>query len=132
MRAPPKSSTAGSKYPGPATALMSEPLSVVGLFMRSDVEVHGRVVFGNEVTNVAPHISVDTLQGHASTPANVLNVVQHCIVHTQLDNLHSIPTDCPQREKRGWMGDAQWTSEEASLNMDMQSLCVSLSEVERK
>ena len=28
------------------------------------------------------------------------------------------PTDCPQREKRGWMGDSQITSPEASLNFD--------------
>ena len=32
-----------------------------------------------------------------------------------------IPTDCPQRERRGWTGDAQFSSEEAMLNYDMQS-----------
>ena len=68
------------------------------------------------------------------------------VVQTQACNIYSIPTDCPQREKRGWMGvspvayqnlpalsdrqpafhcllcgagDAQWTAEEALLNFDM-------------
>ena len=31
-------------------------------------------------------------------------------------------TDCPQREKRGWTGDAQFTSRQASLNLDMRQL----------
>ena len=51
-----------------------------------------------------------------------LDAIQKMIVLTQRDNLHSIPTDCPQREKRGWMGDAQWTAEEATLNFDMSAL----------
>eukprot|EP01052_Picozoa_sp_SAG31_P045768 SAG31_NODE_8494_length_1441_cov_1.569300_1_plen_141_part_10 len=29
---------------------------------------------------------------------------------------------CILREKRGWLGDAQWTAEEASLNFDMSAL----------
>ena len=31
-------------------------------------------------------------------------------VHNCLSDVGSIPTDCPQREKRGWMGDAGITS----------------------
>ncbi len=41
------------------------------------------------------------------------------MTRTQKNNLHSIPTDCPHREKRGWMGDAQVSSAQASLNFDM-------------
>jgi len=48
-----------------------------------------------------------------------LNALQDSITRTQLNNLHSIPQDCPHREKRGWGGDAQVTSAEASLNFDM-------------
>ena len=36
---------------------------------------------------------------------------------SQLSNLHFHPTDCPTREKRGWTGDAQFTSRQASLNL---------------
>jgi alpha-L-rhamnosidase len=54
----------------------------------------------------------------ASKP--VLNALQHIITWGQKTNLHSIPTDCDQRDERmGWMGDAQGTAEEALMNFDM-------------
>ncbi|MBN1442821.1 MAG: family 78 glycoside hydrolase catalytic domain, partial [Planctomycetes bacterium] len=39
---------------------------------------------------------------------------------TQRGNLHSVPTDCPQRDERlGWLGDAQVFSQTACFQMDM-------------
>ncbi len=50
----------------------------------------------------------------------VLNGLQRIIIWGQKTNLHSVPTDCDQRDERmGWMGDAQGTAEEAILNFDM-------------
>ncbi len=50
----------------------------------------------------------------------VLNGLQRIIVWGQTSNLHSIPTDCCQRDERmGWLGDAQGTAEEAIYNFDM-------------
>ena len=50
----------------------------------------------------------------------ILNRLQRNIVWGQSSNLHSIPTDCCQRDERmGWMGDAQGTAEEAIYNFDM-------------
>ena len=50
----------------------------------------------------------------------LINHIQRNILWTQRDNLHSVPTDCPQRDERmGWMGDAQGTAEEALFNYDM-------------
>jgi alpha-L-rhamnosidase len=50
----------------------------------------------------------------------ILNDIQRIIRWGQRTNLHSVPTDCPQRDERmGWMGDAQVTAEEAMLNFDM-------------
>lgn len=50
----------------------------------------------------------------------VLNALQRIITWGQKANLHSIPTDCNQRDERmGWMGDAQGTAEEAMMNFDM-------------
>jgi alpha-L-rhamnosidase len=50
----------------------------------------------------------------------VLNQLQRIIVWGQKSNLHSVPTDCCQRDERmGWMGDAQGTAEEALMNFDM-------------
>jgi hypothetical protein len=35
-------------------------------------------------------------------------------------NLHSVPTDCPQRDERfGWTGDGRWTAHPRILNFDM-------------
>jgi alpha-L-rhamnosidase len=54
----------------------------------------------------------------ASKP--ILNGIQRIITWGQKTNLHSIPTDCNQRDERmGWMGDAQGTAEEALMNFDM-------------
>jgi len=57
-----------------------------------------------------------------STNGWLLNGIQKAIVRTQRASLHSIPTDCPQREKRGWMADAHVSSSEASLNLFMVSV----------
>jgi alpha-L-rhamnosidase len=44
----------------------------------------------------------------------------HCIEWVQRDNLHGVPTDCPQRDEReGWMGDIQAFSQTAIYGMDM-------------
>jgi len=50
----------------------------------------------------------------------VLNKLMENIVWTQRGNMHSVPTDCPQRDERmGWLGDAQVFSQTACFNMDM-------------
>jgi alpha-L-rhamnosidase len=50
----------------------------------------------------------------------LLNKIQQNITWGQRGNLHSVPTDCPQRDERlGWMGDAQIFAATASYNRDM-------------
>ncbi len=84
-----------------------------------------------ELTGFPGTPGLDTLRGRlvhtaveptgnfaASKP--LLNEIQRIIRWGQRTNLHSIPTDCPQRDERmGWMGDAHVTAEEAMLNFDM-------------
>jgi alpha-L-rhamnosidase len=86
-------------FPGTAE---EAKIAVVGLFMHSDVAKHG-------------NLTID----QTSSEGKILAAVHDSVVQTQACNLMSVPTDCPQREKRGWMGDAQWTAEEAILNFDM-------------
>lgn len=58
--------------------------------------------------------------GSFSCSKPILNQLQRIIVWGQQSNLHSIPTDCCQRDERmGWMGDAQGTAEEAMMNFEM-------------
>jgi alpha-L-rhamnosidase len=71
--------------------------------------IRGRVV----------HSAVKPIGSFAASK-DVLNGLQRIITWGQKTNLHSIPTDCNQRDERmGWMGDAQGTAEEAIMNFDM-------------
>ena len=63
--------------------------------------------------------SETTLIGNFSSSSAVINQIQHNILWSQLSNSMSIPTDCAQRnERRGWMGDAGLSIDEALLNFD--------------
>jgi alpha-L-rhamnosidase len=49
-----------------------------------------------------------------------LNRIQENITWGQRSNLHSVPTDCPQRDERlGWMGDTQAFAPTGCLNMGL-------------
>jgi alpha-L-rhamnosidase len=57
----------------------------------------------------------------ASKP--LLNQLQRIIRWGTLSNLHSVPTDCNQRDERmGWMADAHLVAETAILNFDMAAI----------
>jgi len=50
----------------------------------------------------------------------LLNRIHENIVWGQRSNLHSVPTDCPQRDERlGWMGDAQAFGHTSCFNMHL-------------
>ena len=47
----------------------------------------------------------------------LLNKIQRCVVWTEESNLHSVPTDCPQRDERqGWVNDCTVRIEELIYN----------------
>ena len=50
-----------------------------------------------------------------------LDEVQHMTQAAAQSNFQEIPTDCPQRERRGWLGDAQLSSVTNIYNFDMAS-----------
>ena len=65
------------------------------------------------------HTAVAPVGGFACSKP-LLNSLQRIVTWGQKTNLHSIPTDCCQRDERmGWLGDAQGTAEEAIYNFDM-------------
>ncbi len=70
--------------------------SLVGYFMHSDVRPIGWV--------------------HCSNP--VINQIWAATNNSYLSNLYGYPTDCPQREKNGWTGDAQIAVETGLYNFD--------------
>jgi alpha-L-rhamnosidase len=67
----------------------------------------------------AVHSAVTPAGAFESSDA-LLNQLWQNIVWTQRDNMHSIPTDCPQRDERlGWMGDILVFAQTAIYNFDM-------------
>ena len=69
---------------------------LVGYFMHSDVPVAGDV--------------------KSSEP--IINKIYHATNNSYLSNLFGYPTDCPQREKNGWTGDAQIAIETGLYGFD--------------
>ncbi len=74
----------------------------------------------NDLKGIWVHTDPE-LAGEFSCSNPDINKIQELIIRTQLNNLHSIPTDCPHREKIGWMGDGLVTMEEAIYNFDMMT-----------
>lgn len=70
--------------------------SLVGFFMHSDVPEVGSIVSSSET----------------------LNKIWEATNNSYLSNLFGYPTDCPQREKNGWTGDAHIASETGLYSFD--------------
>jgi alpha-L-rhamnosidase len=82
-----------------------------------------------EVSGFPGRASVDSLRGrviHTDFPSvgsfacsnPLLNRIQEMSRWSFRGNFHGYPTDCPQREKNGWVGDAHIFAETALLNFD--------------
>lgn len=71
-------------------------------------------ITGLAVHNDAPRTA------ELTTSSPLVNRLYQNIVWGQRSNMHSVLTDCPQRDERlGWMGDAQIFARTACFNMDM-------------
>jgi alpha-L-rhamnosidase len=80
-----------------------------GKLTRDDIEVI-------EVHSDVPQV------GTFSCSNEVANAVHDICTKALRFNLHSIPTDCPHREKNGWMGDAVTGMEFGMANYDLAAL----------
>ena len=56
--------------------------------------------------------------GHISSSDTMINQLWQATNNSYLSNLFGYPTDCPQREKNGWTGDAQIAIETGLYNFD--------------
>ncbi|MES2276401.1 MAG: family 78 glycoside hydrolase catalytic domain [Bacteroidota bacterium] len=70
--------------------------SLTAYFMHSDVEAIGQISSSN----------------------NTINKIWSATNNSYLSNLFGYPTDCPQREKNGWTGDAHIASETGLYSFD--------------
>ena len=69
------------------------------------------------LTALAMHTDVEPV-GEFACSNPLLNRIWKMTRQSYLNNLMSIPTDCPQREKNGWTADASLALEMALLNYD--------------
>ena len=75
----------------------------------------------NTLTSCVLH-SAPAITGEFECSDTLVNQIQKNIRWGQRSNMHSVPTDCPQRDERlGWTGDAQMFAPTACWNMDMAS-----------
>lgn len=85
-----------------------------------------------EMTGYPATPTLDMLEGvvvhTAVTPAGtfecsdeMLNRIHHTALWTEVSNLHGVPTDCPHRERCGWLGDAHVSAEMTIYNFEMAS-----------
>ncbi len=70
------------------------------------------------IEGVVVHTAVET-SGKFNCSDKMINKIQEAALWTELTNLHGLPTDCPHRERCGWLGDALITAEMTNFNFDM-------------
>ena len=72
-----------------------------------------------DIKGYVTHTDIGNI-GSINFSSPILNQIQSAIHWGQRANIMSILTDCPQRdERKGWLGDAQLSGEEALFNFDM-------------
>jgi alpha-L-rhamnosidase len=59
--------------------------------------------------------------GDFSCDNAMINRLHAMAVNTFLSNTHGLPTDCPHRERCGWLGDAHAVAPFESINCDMEN-----------
>lgn len=62
--------------------------------------------------------------GTFSCSDSILNRLHELAVRTFLSNIHGLPTDCPQRERCGWLGDAHTVAPYEMMNGDMENFYI--------
>jgi alpha-L-rhamnosidase len=72
------------------------------------------------LTGIVVHSAVPKV-GDFSCSNPQINKLHKLSYWTLISNLHSIPTDCPHREKCGWLGDAHAMAPTTIYNFDMQN-----------
>ena len=71
----------------------------------------------NSIVALKMHSDVPEI-GRFRSSSDLLNKIWTATNNSYLDNLFGYPTDCPQREKNGWTGDAHIAIETALYNFD--------------
>ena len=91
-------------------------------FRYAQVEGLGQPLRKEDICAVSLYSDVDSHSSFRCGSA-IVNAIQKMVVQTERANIHSILTDCPQRDERmGWMNDATVRFEETPYNFDIGRL----------
>lgn len=97
--------------------------AIVGLEMHTNMSSTGSITFGDAAAVTAATTAAATTAAGDDSAADVLNGIFSMTLQSQRTNVAAyIPTDCPTREKHGWMGDALDASEQAMYNFDTRAV----------
>ncbi len=73
-----------------------------------------------EVEGIRLNSAVERI-GSFECSSEMLNRIYQMLINTELNNMHSVPTDCPQRDERlGWINDNTLRLEQNFMNLDSQ------------
>lgn len=75
----------------------------------------------NNIEGVVLHSLVKPI-GDFECSSDLLNKIYANCKQSYLSNLFGIPTDCPHREKNGWMADGHMVQEAGMLNFDSRNI----------
>ena len=71
-----------------------------------------------DVTGVRVCSAVERI-GHFECDSEIINRIYRMLINTEINNMHSVPTDCPQRDERlGWLNDNTLRLEQNFMNFD--------------
>jgi len=70
------------------------------------------------LSGIVVHSAVEKT-GSFECSDDLLNRIHKTAVWTEISNLHGVPTDCPARERCGWLGDTHVSAEMSIYNFDM-------------
>lgn len=84
-----------------------------------EIKITGKVQI-LDVVGVRVNTAMERI-GAFSCDNELLNRIYRMLINTEMNNVHSVPTDCPQRDERlGWMNDNTMRLEQLFMNFDSQ------------
>ena len=72
------------------------------------------------VKTIVVHSNVQQ-RGEFECSNKQINTLHELAIRTMLSNTHGLPTDCPHRERCGWLGDAHTVAPFESYNFDLNN-----------
>lgn len=97
-----------------------EPRFTYHGFRYAEVSGLTKVPDKNLLLGIVVHSSV-TIDGSFICSNEQMNHLHQLAIWTLISNLYSIPTDCPTREKCGWLGDANVMTQMSIYNFGMEN-----------